>query len=251
MLIARCEAGGRRFYAEVRDGLLYEIEGDVFGSFAATGRAVPLESARVLAPVDPGKVIGIGLNYLDHAREFKLDVPDEPIVFFKAPSSIIAHDEPIVLTSDRRTDYEGELAIIIKSAARNVPVEEAGRYILGYSCLNDVSDRILQKKDGQWCRAKSFDTFCPLGPYIATGIDASDLAITTTVNGEVRQSSRTSQMVFGPAHLVSFCSGFMTLMPGDVIATGTTSGIGRLSHGDVVEVTVERIGTLRNPVVRV
>lgn len=248
MLIARFELGGREVYGEIKGSEAHEIEGDIFGEFHVTGRNLPLDTARLMAPVKPSKIIAIGWNYADHAVETKSSLPEEPLVFFKAPSAVIAHGQTIVVRSERRTDYEGELAIVIKDVTKDVSESEASRHILGYTCLNDVSDRVLQKKDVQFCRAKSMDTFCPMGPHIATGLDPAGLRIETRLNGEVRQSANTSQMVFGPFHLVSFLSHYMTLMPGDVIATGTPAGVGPVSDGDVVEVTIEGIGTLRNPV---
>ncbi len=250
MNIARCALDGSEFYGEVRGADILAIEGDVFGEFEVTRRRVPRSSVRLLPPVKPGKIVAIGLNYRDHAREVNASVPDEPMMFLKAPSSMIGHDETIILPSERRTDYEGELALIIGNTAKDVGEDEADRHILGYTCLNDVSDRVLQKKDDQWTRAKSMDTFCPVGPFIATGIDARDLALRTTVNGVIRQSSRTSQMAFGPACLVSYVSRYMTLLPGDIISTGTPGGIGPLQDGDVVEIWIEGIGSLRNPVRR-
>jgi 2-keto-4-pentenoate hydratase/2-oxohepta-3-ene-1,7-dioic acid hydratase in catechol pathway len=208
-----------------------------------------LEAGRLLAPVQPTKVVAIGLNYRDHAEEVHLPLPDEPILFIKPSSSVIGPLDPILLPrTSRRVDYEAELAVVIGKKARNVPEDRAAEYIAGYSCLNDVTARDFQKKDGQWTRAKSFDTFCPIGPWVETEVDPSDLAIELLLNGEPKQRSRTSNLIFNPFQLVAFVSGVMTLFPGDVIATGTPSGIGRLAPGDQVEVRIEGIGSLINVV---
>ncbi|MGE5485792.1 MAG: fumarylacetoacetate hydrolase family protein [Ignavibacteriales bacterium] len=250
MHIVRYVLDGKEYYGEIAGSEISVIEGDVFGEFEVTRRRVPAASVRLLPPVNPGKIMAIGLNYRDHSREIGISIPDEPLMFLKAPTSIVGHEDTIILPSERRTDYEGELAIIIKERAKNVEEKDVNRHILGYTCLNDVSDRVLQQKDSQWARAKSMDTFCPVGPCIATGIDASDLALQTRLNGTTKQSSRTSEMAFSPVYLVSFLSRYMTLMPGDIIATGTPGGVGPLNDGDIVEVTIEGIGTLRNPVKR-
>jgi 2-keto-4-pentenoate hydratase/2-oxohepta-3-ene-1,7-dioic acid hydratase in catechol pathway len=193
----------------------------------------------------------VGLNYRDHAAEVRLPVPEEPILFLKPPSSVIGPGEPILLPPQSdRVDYEAELAVVIGKVARNVPMERAGDYVFGYTCLNDVTARDLQKKDGQWTRSKSFDTFCPIGPWVETEVDPSDLPIELYLNGECRQRSRTSELIFGPLFLVEFVSKVMTLQPGDIIATGTTSGIGPMKVGDKVEVRIDGIGSLINPVQR-
>ncbi|MBM4326555.1 MAG: hypothetical protein FJ118_05250 [Deltaproteobacteria bacterium] len=208
-----------------------------------------LEAGRLLAPVQPTKVVAIGLNYRDHAEEVGLPLPEEPILFIKPSTSVIGPLDPILLPRmSARVDYEAELAVVIGRTARNVPKDRAAEYISGYTCLNDVTARDLQQKDGQWTRAKSFDTFCPIGPWIETEVDPSDLAIELLLNGEPKQRSRTSNLIFNPFQLVAFVSDVMTLFPGDVIATGTPSGIGRLAPGDQVEVRIEGIGSLINVV---
>lgn len=234
------------------------IEGDIFGQFRSTGESVAVD--KLLAPVAPPNIFGIGLNYRDHAAESGAPVPSEPAIFLKATTSVIAEREPIVLPVDApdEVDYEAELAIVIGKRARNVSVDSAAEYVLGYTCGNDVSARDCQaRRDIQWARAKSFDTFCPLGPWIvsADGLDPSDLAIKCTVNGQVLQNSRTSQMVFSPGQLVSFLSRQFTLLPGTVIMTGTPPGVGCarkppifLRPADEVVVEIERIGRLVNPV---
>ena len=199
----------------------------------------------------PTKIVAIGLNYFDHAKEFNLEVPDYPLLFMKPPTAVIGDGETIIYPPQtKELHYEGELGIMIGKKARNVSVEDAKDYIAGYTCANDVTARDLQRLDGQWTRSKSFDTFCPLGPRIVRDVDPTNLAITTRVNGMVKQQSNTKQMIFNAFALVSFISAIMTLLPGDVISTGTPPGVGPLEVGDVVEVEIEGIGILRNTVGR-
>ncbi len=208
-----------------------------------------LGSVRLLAPVEPSKVVAVGLNYRDHAQELGQAIPDEPLLFLKPSTTVIGPGDPIRLPpQSSRVDYEAELAIVIGKTAKGVTASQAKDHILGFTCLNDVTARDLQVKDGQWTRAKSFDTFCPLGPWVETDLNPADLGIELFVNSERRQQSRTSNLIFDPCRLVEFISGIMTLLPGDVIATGTPSGIGPLNPGDVVEVRIEGIGSLVNPV---
>jgi 2-keto-4-pentenoate hydratase/2-oxohepta-3-ene-1,7-dioic acid hydratase in catechol pathway len=205
---------------------------------------------RLLAPCTPSKIVALGVNYRSHGEEMSHRIPEEPLIFIKPSTSVIATEGYIVYPeSSQRVDYEGELGVVIKSVARNVTKEEAGKYILGYTCVNDVTARDIQARDKQWTRSKSFDTFCPVGPCIETEVDPTDLLLETVLNGEVRQQTRTSELIFPVDELVSFISGVMTLLPGDVIATGTTSGVGPMQPGDIVEVKIEGIGTLRNYVV--
>ena len=208
-----------------------------------------VEEIKLRAPVCPTKVVAVGLNYRDHAEEVGMALPEEPLLFMKPSSSIIGPNEQIVLPpQSSRIDYEAELGVVMGKEARNVDRRDAPGYILGYTCLNDVTARDLQQKDGQWTRAKGFDTFCPIGPWVETDLDPSDLKIELYLNGELKQESRTSQLVFDPFHLVEFISGIMTLYPGDVIATGTTSGIGPMNAEDLVEVRIEGVGSLVNTV---
>jgi 2-keto-4-pentenoate hydratase/2-oxohepta-3-ene-1,7-dioic acid hydratase in catechol pathway len=202
------------------------------------------------APPAPSKIIGIGRNYREHAAELGNVAPEsEPLVFLKAPSALGKDGDEIVLPAvSERVDFEGELALVIGTRAKDWPQERWLEALAGVTCANDVTARDLQKKDGQFARAKSFDSFCPVGPEIVAGLDPSDLAIETRVNGAVRQSSRTSQMIFSPAFLVAYLSRMMTLLPGDLILTGTPAGVGALSPGDLIEVAIEGIGTLRNRV---
>jgi 2-keto-4-pentenoate hydratase/2-oxohepta-3-ene-1,7-dioic acid hydratase in catechol pathway len=213
----------------------------------ASQREFASKDVKLLSPCLPSKVVAVGLNYRDHAEELGLAIPEEPILFMKPSTSVIGPGDMIVLPPQSvRVDYEAELAIVISKSAKNVPREKAQEYILGFTCLNDVTARDLQSKDGQWTRSKSFDTFCPIGPWIDTEIDASDLKIELVLNGEIKQKSRTSNLIFNCAVLVEFISAVMTLHPGDVIATGTTSGIGPMGPGDTVEVRIEGIGSLVN-----
>jgi 2-keto-4-pentenoate hydratase/2-oxohepta-3-ene-1,7-dioic acid hydratase in catechol pathway len=199
----------------------------------------------------PTKIVAIGLNYHDHAKELNMQVPDYPLIFLKPPSTVIESGENIFYPPEtEELHYEGELAIVIKDRVRNLSIEEARGHIAGYACANDVTARDLQRKDGQWTRSKSFDTFCPLGPRIASDIDPMNSEIMTRVNGVIRQHSNTDNMIFNVYELVSFVSGIMTLLPGDVIITGTPQGVGPIQVGDEVEVEIEGIGVLRNRVVR-
>ncbi|MBI2859151.1 MAG: fumarylacetoacetate hydrolase family protein [Chloroflexi bacterium] len=211
------------------------------------GSSFSTKGAKLLAPVAPSKIVGIGLNYRPHAEEVKLEIPSVPLIFLKPSTSVIGPGESILLPRGAgRVDFEGELGVVISRKAKDVPASKASDYILGYTCANDVSERHMQKADKQWTRAKGFDTFAPLGPWIETDLDPGNARLTTTLNGEVRQSASTSELIFNVAQLVEFVSGVMTLLAGDVIITGTPSGIGPIKAGDVVEVTIEGIGTLRN-----
>jgi 2-keto-4-pentenoate hydratase/2-oxohepta-3-ene-1,7-dioic acid hydratase in catechol pathway len=211
---------------------------------------VPLAGARLLPPSVPSKILAVGQNYRAHVAEMGKGVPDEPLLFLKAPSALLAPGEPIVRPGGyERVDYEGELCLVIGRRARHVRAAEALDYVLGYTILNDVTVRDLQKKDVQYTRAKGFDTFAPCGPFIETDLDPSRLRLVTRVNGAVQQDSTTDDMIFTVPELIAFASRVMTLEPGDLFSTGTPKGVGQLWPGDVVEVEIEGIGTLRNPVV--
>lgn len=199
----------------------------------------------------PSKIVCVGRNYADHAAELGNEVPKEPLLFLKAPSALFRNNENIIIPpQSQQVEHEGELAVIIGKTCKNLADDaDVSEYVRGYSCLNDVTARDLQKKDGQFARAKSFDTFCPLGPHIETELDVTDLRVVTRVNGEIRQDGRTSQMAFPVEFLIRYISNMMTLLPGDVIATGTPSGVSRMNTGDVCEVEIEGIGTLRNAVI--
>jgi 2-keto-4-pentenoate hydratase/2-oxohepta-3-ene-1,7-dioic acid hydratase in catechol pathway len=237
-----------------------ELYGHPFGVDPAgvqfTGNRYPLAEVRLLAPVLPSKVVAVGKNYAEHVKEMRElfaapQLPAEPILFLKPSTSVTGPGDriayPVKITD--RVDYEGELAVIIGRLCRDVPRERAADVIFGYACANDVTARDLQLKDGQWTRAKGFDTFCPLGPWMETGADPADLGITTTVNGAVKQHARTSELLWDVPSLVEYVSSVMTLLPGDVLLTGTPEGVGPLTDGDEVSVTVESIGTLTNRVV--
>ncbi len=198
----------------------------------------------------PTKIIAIGLNYIDHAKELNMPIPEYPIIFMKPPTSVIENGDHILYPpQSKEVHYEGELAIVIKDTARFVKQDDAGRYIAGYACANDVTARDMQRIDGQWTRSKSFDTFCPLGPRIVSGIDPLKLDITTRVNGAAKQHSNTRNMIFNVFYLVSYISEIMTLLPGDIIITGTPPGVGPIVPGDEVEVEIEGIGILKNKVI--
>ncbi|HEX8422153.1 MAG TPA: fumarylacetoacetate hydrolase family protein [Pyrinomonadaceae bacterium] len=216
----------------------------------AVGDSVPLASVRLLAPVEPSKIVCVGRNYRDHAAELGNPMPDEPLLFLKPPSSVVGHGDAIELPPvSARVEHEGELGVVIgRSARRLSDSENPLDYVLGYTCVNDVTARDLQRRDVQFTRAKSFDTFCPFGPYIVSGLDPFDLQVETRVNGDVRQRGRTSAMAFPVSYLIRYISHIMTLEAGDVISTGTPSGVGPLADGDVVEVEVEHVGVLGNPV---
>jgi 2-keto-4-pentenoate hydratase/2-oxohepta-3-ene-1,7-dioic acid hydratase in catechol pathway len=227
-----------------------EILGSIFAGWTAADRAWPLADVKLLPPVTPTKIICLGRNYREHAAELGNVPPKEPLIFLKPPSAIIAPEEPIVMPAmSKRVDYEGELAVVVgKTCAHLRDADDARPYILGYTCLNDVTARDLQKADVQFTRAKGFDTFCPFGPVIETELDLATAAIETRVNGEVRQSAPVSDMIFSVDAIMKWISRVMTLLPGDIIATGTPAGISPLKAGDVVEISVSGIGTLRNPV---
>jgi 2-keto-4-pentenoate hydratase/2-oxohepta-3-ene-1,7-dioic acid hydratase in catechol pathway len=206
---------------------------------------------RVLPPCVPSKIVALGVNYRSHGEEMSHRIPSEPLIFIKPATAVIGHEDKIIYPpSSQRVDYEGELGVVIKSLAHNVTVKNAPDYILGYTCFNDVTARDIQGRDKQWTRAKSFDTFAPIGPCIETDLDPGNLSLETRLNGEIKQKTSTAELIFPVYELVSFISQVMTLLPGDVIATGTTSGIGPMQPGDIVEVTIEKIGTLRNYVAR-
>ena len=250
MRLVRFRQGTRLATGFVEGAFVHPLRGTFFEEPVPTGEEIPVEDVRLLAPVLPSKVVCVGKNYVEHAEEMGGEVPDEPIIFIKPSTSVIGPGDPIPYPpSTTRVDHEGELAVVIGRLARRVQAEDAGRVILGFTCGNDVTARDLQVKDGQWTRAKGFDGFCPLGSWIETDLDPSDLAIECRLNGDVRQAARTSQLQFGPNELIEFVSAVMTMLPGDVILTGTPAGVGPMAVGDRVEVEIEGIGVLENPVV--
>jgi 2-keto-4-pentenoate hydratase/2-oxohepta-3-ene-1,7-dioic acid hydratase in catechol pathway len=225
------------------------LDGSPVGDYRRLGADIPIERVRLLAPILPGKIICVGRNYAEHAREHDVEVPDVPLLFFKPPTAVIGPGQPVLLPpQSQRIEHEGELAVVIGKAGRWIAAEDAEEHILGYTAANDVTARDLQRRDGQWTRAKGFDTFCPLGPWIETELDTADTLITCRVNGEMRQMASTREMVFTIPQLIAFVSSVMTLLPGDVLLTGTPAGVGLLEEGDVVEVDIDGLGVLRNPV---
>jgi 2-keto-4-pentenoate hydratase/2-oxohepta-3-ene-1,7-dioic acid hydratase in catechol pathway len=231
-----------------------ELSGHPFGGkkddITLSGTSFALADVRLLAPMLPSKVVCVGKNYAEHAREMGGEPPAEPVIFLKPSTAVCGPGDPIVrpVQLSGRIDFEGELAVVIGRLCREVPAERAAEVIFGYTCANDVTARDLQARDGQWSRAKGFDTFCPLGPWIETDVDSADLALTTRLNGEVKQSASTSLLMHDVATLVEYASAVMTLLPGDVLLTGTPAGVGPMDRGDEVSVTIEGIGTLSNPV---
>jgi 2-keto-4-pentenoate hydratase/2-oxohepta-3-ene-1,7-dioic acid hydratase in catechol pathway len=247
--IGRFQKGEEIFYAKVVDGELFRLRGDVFGSPSFDRKATPRKGIRTLIPVVPSKIICVGLNYADHARETGKALPKEPLIWFKATTSLIADSGKIEIPFPKnRTDYEAELCIVIGRKIRNVSPTQASRYIFGYTASQDITDRTIQKADGQWARAKSFDTFTPLGPLVETMLDPNELNIQQFQNGQLRQNSNTKQLIFKPAELVSFISTNLTLLPGDIILTGTPGGIGPIQSGDKLEVRIQGLAPLNNTV---
>ena len=250
MKIVRFDQEGRSGYGVLDGEKILPIWENPFAGITETGETLVLSDVKLLAPCEPSKIVALGLNYRDHAAEFGHQVPEEPLIFLKPSTAVIGPEAAIIYPKmSRRVDYEAELAVVIGKTAHRVREDEALEYVLGYTCLNDVTARDLQKKDGLFTRAKGFDTFAAMGPWIETAIgDPDNVMVEAYLNGEPRQHASTSNMVFGVRRLIAFISEVMTLLPGDVISTGTPSGIGPMRPGDVVEVRVEGIGTLRNQV---
>lgn len=243
-------AGDEIAYGVVEPEGIRVHQGTPLVAWEPTETVLPFGAVHLLSPVFPTKVVCVGRNYADHAAEHGVSVPDEPVIFLKPATAVIGPGAAIVLPSESaEVHHEAELAVVVGRVAHRVAAEDAAAHILGYTAANDVSARDLQKKDGQWTRAKGFDTFCPLGPAIETELDPAGLDIRCRVNGTVRQEASTEDMVFGVAEVFAFVSRVMTLLPGDVILTGTPAGVGPLRPGDQVEVEIEGIGSLRNPVV--
>jgi 2-keto-4-pentenoate hydratase/2-oxohepta-3-ene-1,7-dioic acid hydratase in catechol pathway len=243
---------GITLFGEVEGETVYALSNAPWLGGTRTGETVALADVTLKAPVTPSKIVGIGLNYHAHVTaSFSADKPpDAPIIFLKPPSSIINPSDAIVHPkASERVDYEAELGVVIGKRATCVPIATALDYVYGYTCVNDVTARDLQKKDGQWSRAKGFDTFCPVGPWIISGIDPSDILVEGIHNSEIKQSGRTSMMIFNVPYLISYVSHFMTLEAGDLISTGTPAGIAPMQPGDTIEVRVESIGSLINHVV--
>lgn len=257
MRIVRFSDGGSPRYGALEDDStrVVVLKGDpLFSPVEPSGQIVELEEIRLLSPVIPrSKVVGVGKNYADHAREMGGEAPDHPILFLKPNTSVIGPDDPIVLPSwSQEVHHEAELAVVIKTLAKDVEPDDVDDVILGFMCANDVSARDAQRADGQWTRAKGFDTACPLGPWIVVDpeLDVTDLRVTASVNGELRQSDTTANMLTPVRELVSYVSKVFTLLPGDVIITGTPAGVGPIVEGDHVDIAIQGVGTLSNPVVR-
>jgi 2-keto-4-pentenoate hydratase/2-oxohepta-3-ene-1,7-dioic acid hydratase in catechol pathway len=249
--LARFLYKGVTRYGIVEDDVVTVATGDIESGFRKGEEQYRLDEVRLLPPCIPSKIIAIGLNYKAHAAEFNKELPEEPMIFMKPPTALIGHDDEIVYPAhmSRRVDFEGELAVVIGREARMVSAEDAGKFIFGYTCFNDVTARDLQKTDKQYARAKGFDTFAPMGPWIETDLDPLDVRIESYLNGERRQDTSTADMIFNTYRIVSFVSQVMTLLPGDVIATGTPSGVGKMKPGNTVEIRIEGIGSLVNRVV--
>jgi len=251
--IYRFLQAGRPAYGVLQEETLAVIKGSPFGPFAAGPERLPIGEVTLLPPAEPSKIVAVGVNYRDHALERGRSLPEEPLLFLKPPSAVVGPKDIILYPRmSKRVDYEGELALVIKKTARHLsddePVED---YILGYTCFNDITARDLQDKDVQFTRAKSFDTFASIGPCLVTDLDPSDLKIKTFLNGKLKQSSSTRNLIFPVPALIRFISRVMTLVPGDVITTGTPAGIGPMQAGDKVDVQIEGIGTLSNSVMKV
>ena len=254
MRIARYSHDGEVKFGIVEGGVesggeLADIAGHPFGPITFTGERRQISSVRLLPPVLPSKVVAIGKNYAEHASEMGGDVPEQPLVFLKPSTSVVGSGDPIAYPpSSTRVDYEGELAVVIGRLCRDVPESRAAEVVFGYTCANDVTARDQQASDGQWSRAKGYDSFCPLGPWIETDLSPDDLRVTTTLNGVIKQDGRTAQIVHKIPTLISYITACMTLLPGDVILTGTPAGVGPMEVGDEVAVEIEGIGRLVNVV---
>jgi 2-keto-4-pentenoate hydratase/2-oxohepta-3-ene-1,7-dioic acid hydratase in catechol pathway len=244
---------GKPVWGLISDETIQILEGDLFGQFSLTDQKVALIGTKLLPPVTPSKIICVGLNYADHVKESQSSnvVPQEPVLFMKPLTALIGPEEVIVTPpQSQRVDYEGEIGVVIGARCKGLSPEEVTKNIFGVTCVNDVTARDLQKKDLQWTRGKGFDTFCPVGPYLVTGLDYKNLNVTSRLNGETRQTSSSRHMIFSIAELISFINDIMTLLPGDLIATGTPEGVGPMKSGDIVEVEVEGVGVLCNRVGR-
>ena len=249
MKIVRCKTEKAISYGVLDGSRVHFLDGEPFSSVKRSGDTRFVEDVHILAPCEPSKIVAIGINYAPHARELAFEIPTVPLIFLKPSSCVIGPEEAIMLPAmSDQVDYEGELAVVIGSQTKEVAPENALHCVFGYSCINDVTARDLQKKDVQFTRSKSFDTFAPLGPCIETELDPAGVNIKSYVNGDMRQNANTSSMIRSVPELISFISHIMTLMPGDVIATGTPAGVGQLQDGDTVSVEIDGIGTLTNTV---
>ncbi|MDD5067075.1 MAG: fumarylacetoacetate hydrolase family protein [bacterium] len=254
MHIGRFKYNRSTFYGLVEGDTVRELNNDIYHEFSTGSKEYQLKNLIILPPSHPAKVVLVGLNYRDHAKELNFSIPEEPVIFIKPSTTVIGPGEPILYPDiSRQVEYEAELAFLIKKECYRVKQENAGEYILGYTCLNDVTARDIQKKDGQWTRAKGFDTFCPVGPFIyipAKDFDPHNLRIRAILNRETRQDSNTNNLIFNINYLVQFISSVMRLFPGDIISTGTPAGVGPMQPGDEITVEIEKVGKLVNPVVK-
>ncbi|MFC1908672.1 fumarylacetoacetate hydrolase family protein [Chloroflexota bacterium] len=257
MYTVRFSIHGRAKYGVLEGEVVRGFKGSPFAqpggktsSFVPDGSTYRLSEVNLLAPCLPSKIVGLGLNYRELAESVNVPIPQVPLIFLKPPTAVIGPEENIVLPRNSGVvEFEGELGVVIGKKAEDVPQDKASEYIFGYTCINDLTDRKQQKEDGQWTRAKGYDTFAPIGPCISTGISGDNLKIETYIDGELLQSFRTSDLIFGIPKLISFVSDVMTLLPGDIIATGTAIGAGELKNGDIIEIIIENVGTLKNYVV--
>jgi 2-keto-4-pentenoate hydratase/2-oxohepta-3-ene-1,7-dioic acid hydratase in catechol pathway len=251
MKIVRFKTGKKTGFGVLDGGIIQCLEGNPYRNIRKTVQFYEPGEVKLLAPCVPSKVVALGVNYRSHGEEMSHRIPTEPLLFIKPSTSVIGPGDNIIYPdTSERVDYEGELGVVIKDRTSHVSREEARKHILGYTCVNDVTARDLQAKDKQWTRGKSFDTFCPLGPCIETELNPDNAILETRLNGEIKQQTNTGELIFRVYELVSFISHVMTLLPGDVIATGTTSGVGPMQPGDTVEINIEGIGTLSNYVVK-
>ncbi|MFC1921025.1 fumarylacetoacetate hydrolase family protein [Chloroflexota bacterium] len=251
MKIIRFKTDGKISYGILNGDTIQPIEGEPYKDIKPAGVSYKLSDVKLLSPCVPSKIVAMGLNYRSHAEETRNPVPETPLIFLIPPTAVIGPEDNIVYPpSSKRVDYECELAVVIKEKACRISEEDSLRYVLGYTCLNDVTARDLQTKDGQWTRGKSFDTFAPVGPCIETDLNLADVPVSTWLNGECKQSGNTSDLIFSVPVIISFISHVMTLLPGDIIATGTPSGIGPMQPGDTVEVRIAPIGILKNYIVK-
>lgn len=250
MKLVRFEINKKNYWGILQKENIQFIKDDPFGKIQVVSKIVALDKVKILVPAVASKIVLVGLNYSDHAKELAMDLPKEPVIFLKPVSSLIASGENIVYPDGvSQLDYEAELAVVVRNKCKNISCEDVKKFILGYTCLNDITARDLQKKDGQWTRSKSFDTFCPCGPWVDTDLNPSALKIQSILNGQVKQNGNTENLIFKIDFLVSFISKVMTLNPGDIISTGTPAGIGSMKKGDSVVVKIDGIGELENRIV--
>ncbi len=250
MKIIRFSYNNKCSYGILDGRTVQAVEGRPYPDLLPLKQLYSLNDVKVLAPCEPSKIIAMGLNYHSHAKEMGAGIPNSPLTFLKPPTAVIGHQANIVYPSaSARVDYEGEMAVVIKKIAWRVPEDQAMDYVFGYTCFNDITARDLQARDNQWTRAKGFDTFAAIGPWIETDVDLENLTLETYLNGELRQCGNTSDLIYSVPNIINFISNVMTLMPGDIIATGTPAGIGPMHPGDVVEVKIQHIGTLKNYVI--